>query len=83
VHLLAQPVALGGHGVPECSRTLRTIGFSAAPGLLNVLGIVPLLGALVWFVAAYHALENWDAEVVMKPFRERLLARLVERHAIS
>lgn len=32
---------------------------------------------------AYHALENWDAEVVMKLFRERLLARLVERHAIS
>jgi hypothetical protein len=31
---------------------LRTIGFSAAPGLLNVLGIVPLLGMLVWFVAA-------------------------------
>ncbi len=32
---------------------------------------------------AFHALENWDAEAVMKRFRERLLARLVERHAIS
>jgi len=32
---------------------------------------------------AFHALENWDAEAVMKLFRERLLARLVERHAIS
>ena len=32
---------------------------------------------------AFHALENWDAEAVMRLFRERLLARLVERHAIS
>ena len=36
----------------DLGQMLRTIGFSAAPGLLNVLGIVPLLGALVWFVAA-------------------------------
>jgi hypothetical protein len=32
---------------------------------------------------AFHLLESWDAEAVMKLFRERLLARLVERHAIS
>jgi len=32
---------------------------------------------------AFHPLESWDAETVMKLFRERLLARLVERHAIS
>jgi hypothetical protein len=32
---------------------------------------------------AFHALANWDAEAEMKLFRERLLARLVERHAIS
>ena len=32
---------------------------------------------------AFHPLEGWDAEAVMKLFRERLLARLVERHAIS
>ncbi len=33
--------------------------------------------------AASHALETWDADAVMKLFRERLLARLVQRHAIS
>ncbi len=33
--------------------------------------------------APFTRLENWDAEAVMKLFRERLLARLVERHAIS
>jgi hypothetical protein len=31
----------------------------------------------------FHPLETWDGEVVMKLFRERLLARLIERHAIS
>jgi hypothetical protein len=33
--------------------------------------------------APFTPLENWDAEAVMKLFRERLLARLVQRHAIS
>src|SRR5207245_10452896 len=27
--------------------------------------------------------ETWDADAVMRLFRERLLARLIERHAIS
>ena len=27
--------------------------------------------------------ESWDVDAVMKLFRERLLARLIERHAIS
>lgn len=36
----------------DLGQLLRTIGFSAAPGVLNVLGIVPLLGMLVSIVAA-------------------------------
>jgi len=32
---------------------------------------------------AFHPLEAWDGDVVMKLFRERLLAYLIERHAIS
>ena len=32
---------------------------------------------------AFDAVQRWDGEEVMKLFRERLLARLVERHAIS
>src|SRR3990172_9612073 len=31
----------------------------------------------------FHPLATWDAEAVMKLVRERLLARLVERHATS
>ena len=31
----------------------------------------------------FYPLEAWDGEAVMKLFRERLLARLIERHAIS
>ena len=29
---------------------LRTTGFSAAPGMLRILGVVPLLGGLVFFI---------------------------------
>jgi Putative transposase len=32
---------------------------------------------------AFHPLETWDADGLMKRFREGLLARLIERHAIS
>ena len=32
---------------------------------------------------SFHVLGGWDAEAPMKLFRERLLARLVERRAIS
>jgi Putative transposase len=32
---------------------------------------------------AFRRLESWDADAVMKLLRERLLARLVDRHAIS
>jgi len=32
---------------------------------------------------AFHPLQTWDGDAVMKLFRERLLARLIERHAIS
>ena len=35
----------------DLGQLLRTLGFSAAPGVLNVLGIVPLLGWVVWLVA--------------------------------
>jgi hypothetical protein len=36
----------------DIGQMLRTIGFSAAPGMLNVLGIIPFIGALVSLVAA-------------------------------
>jgi hypothetical protein len=36
----------------DLGQLLRTIGFSAAPGLLNVLGLVPVVGLLVALVAA-------------------------------
>jgi hypothetical protein len=31
---------------------LRVLGFSAAPGLLNVLGFIPVFGWIVGFIAA-------------------------------
>jgi hypothetical protein len=31
----------------------------------------------------FHPLAAWDGEALMRLFRERLLARLIEKHAIS
>jgi hypothetical protein len=36
----------------DFGQLLRTIGFSAAPGILKILGVVPLLGWLVVFLAS-------------------------------
>ncbi len=44
--LLPEPQTRADHG-----ELLRTIGFSSSPGLIRVLGIIPGLTALVFFVA--------------------------------
>jgi hypothetical protein len=36
----------------DIGETLRTIGFSSAPGVLRVVGFVPILGSLVMFATA-------------------------------
>ena len=43
--LLPEPQTRADH-----KELLRTIGFSSAPGLIRVLGIIPLLSGLVFFV---------------------------------
>ena len=45
--LLPQPQTKADYG-----QLLRTIGFSSAPGLIRVLGIIPVLGPLIFLVAA-------------------------------
>ena len=45
--LLPEPQTRADHG-----ELLRTIGFSSSPGLIRVLGIIPVLSGLVSFVAA-------------------------------
>jgi len=42
----------------DMGQLLRTIGFSAAPGLIRVLGIVPRLYTLVFFVALLWSLAT-------------------------
>lgn len=39
-------------GTATWGELLRTLGFAQAPGVLFLLGIVPVLGPLVWFVVA-------------------------------
>ncbi len=35
----------------DVGELLRTIGFSSAPGVLRIFGFIPLIGAIVTFVA--------------------------------
>jgi len=58
----------------DLGQMLRTIGFSAAPGLLNVLGIIPLLGLLVSFVAAV-----WQLVAMVVAVRQALDYRSMGR----
>lgn len=44
---LPEPQTKADHG-----ELLRTIGFSSSPGLIRVLGIIPGLGGIVFFVAS-------------------------------
>ena len=45
--LLPEPQTKADHG-----ELLRTIGFSSSPGLIRVLGIIPGLGAVIYFLAS-------------------------------
>jgi hypothetical protein len=51
----------------DLGQLLRTIGFSAAPGLLNVLGIIPVVGLVVALVAAV-----WQLAAMVVAVRQAL-----------
>ena len=51
----------------DLGQMLRTVGFSAAPGVLNVLGIVPVLGWIAWLVAAV-----WQLAAMVVAVRQAL-----------
>ena len=51
----------------DLGQLLRTIGFSAAPGMLNVLGIIPVLGLIVALVAAL-----WQLAAMVVAVRQAL-----------
>lgn len=42
----------------DLGQLLRTIGFAAAPGVLGVLGVLPIVGGLVLFVASIWQLAT-------------------------
>jgi hypothetical protein len=78
-----------------CEHVRREIGEDARPGI--VVSIATNGDVLQWHPhghvlatdgafsedGAFHPLADWDGEALMKLFRERLLARLVEKKAIS
>ena len=49
--LLPEPQTKADHG-----ELLRTIGFSSSPGLIRILGIIPILRGLVFLVASFWML---------------------------
>ena len=51
VYLIGTKVLPEPNTHSDMGELLRTIGFSASPGLLRVLGVVPLVGGLILFVA--------------------------------
>lgn len=54
-------------GTADMGEMLRTIGFAQAPGVLNVLGIIPILGGLVRF-----AVFLWILVAVVIAIRQAL-----------
>jgi len=61
----------------DLGQLLRTIGFSAAPGLLNVLGIIPVVGLVVTFVAAV-----WQLAAMVVAVRQALDYRSTGRAVV-
>jgi hypothetical protein len=73
----------------------REVGADTRPGI--VVSVASSGDLLQWHVhlhilmtdgafsddATFHPLATWDSEALMRLFRERLLARLIEKHAIS
>jgi hypothetical protein len=83
----------GAEALSEYMR--KEVGAGTRPGI--VVSIATSGDLLQWHVhlhilvtngafsddGTFHPLATWDQEALMRLFRERLLARLVERHAIS
>jgi hypothetical protein len=91
--LLLELAQCAAEAVSELMR--RALGAEARPGI--VVSIATAGDLLQWHPhghvlasdgafsddATFHPLPSWDGGTLMVLFRERLLARLVERHAIS
>ena len=61
----------------DMGELLRTIGFSASPGLLRVLGLVPLLGGLIIFAA-----NIWMLIAIYRIQLPKRINQLQEKHSI-
>jgi hypothetical protein len=65
--------AIGVHLIPEAQTSanvgelLRTIGFAASPGILRILGFIPLLGGLIYLIAS-----AWMLVAVVVAIRQAL-----------
>ena len=64
-YLIGTRVLPGRHTEADFGQVLRTLGFAAAPGVLGVLGVIPLLGALIIL-----ALAIWQLAAMVVAVRQ-------------
>ena len=67
VYLIGTKVLPEPNTHSDMGELLRTIGFSASPGLLRVLGVIPLVGGLIVFAA-----NIWMLVAMMVAVRQAL-----------
>jgi len=67
VFLIGTRLLPGPETKADLGQLLRTIGFSASPGLLNIVGVVPVLGGLVRLV-----LMVWQLVAMVVAVRQAL-----------
>src|SRR5262245_5301140 len=51
-YVIGTKILPGSHTEADVGQLLRTVGFSSAPGVIQVLGVIPVLGEAVFFVAS-------------------------------
>ena len=58
IYLVGTKILPGPKTQADVGQLLRTIGFAATPGVLGILGVLPLIGGLVLFVASLWQLAT-------------------------
>jgi hypothetical protein len=67
IYILGTRVFPGPHTEADLGQLLRTIGFASAPGLVRVFGVIPGVGALVFFGAII-----WELVAMVVAIRQAL-----------
>jgi TRAP-type mannitol/chloroaromatic compound transport system permease small subunit len=67
IYLIGTRVLPSTHTEADLGQLLRTIGFAAAPGCVRLLGVIPVIGIIVFFVAVI-----WELVAMVVAVRQAL-----------